>query len=71
MKRILVVSIGLSLLVTLTACSEKVATNNCIDRGMEYHKGTGADKIVRGYPNTGLLVVDVVKERCIRSTTAY
>ena len=70
-KRILAVSVGLSLSLMLAACSNKVAMNDCVDRGMEYHKEVGDRTMVSAHPNTGRRVVDVVQERCIRSVTAY
>lgn len=72
MQRILTVSVGLSLLLMLAACSDdKEAMQNCIDRGVAFHKSTGARTVVRTHPDTGRLIEEVVQERCERSTAAF
>ena len=71
MKKILAVSAGLSLSLMLAACSNKVAMNDCVDRGVTLHKSTGERTVVRTHPNTGRLIEDVVQERCERSTAAF
>ena len=71
-QRILTVSVGLSLLLMLAACSDdKEAMQDCIDRGVAFHKSTGARTVVRTYPDTGRLIEEVVREKCNRSTTAF
>lgn len=71
MNRILAISAGLSLSLMLAACSNKVAMNDCVDRGVAFHKSTGAHTVVRTHSETGRLIDDVVQERCERSTTSF
>lgn len=71
-QRILTVSVGLSLLLLLAACSDdKEAMQDCIDRGVAFHKSTGARTVVRTQPDTGRLIEKVVREKCNRSTAAF
>ena len=71
MKRIQALSVGLLLSLLQAACSDKVAMNDCMDRGLEYYKEIGANTVVIAYPHTGRLIGDVVQERCMRSTAAF
>ena len=56
----------------MTACSDnKKEFEDCVDRGVAFHKSTGAQTVVRTHPDTGRLIEEVVREKCNRSTTAF
>ena len=72
MKEFLWLSARLSLLLLLAACSDdKEEMQDCIDRGVAFHKSTGARTVVRTHPDTGRLIGEVVREKCNRSATAF
>jgi hypothetical protein len=56
----------------LAACSDdKEATQDCIDRGVAFHKSTGARTVVRTHPDTGRLIEEVVQEKCNRNIKSF
>ena len=71
-KKFPTVAVVLPVLLLLAACSDdKEAMQDCIDRGVKFHKSTGARTVVRTHPDTGRLIEEVVQEKCNRSTTAF
>ena len=71
MKEFLWLSARLSLLLMMTACSNQEEFDDCVDRGVAFHKSTGARTVVRTHPDTGRLIEEVVREKCNRSTAAF
>ena len=71
-KKVPISAVVLPLLLLLAACSDdKKEMQDCIDRGVAFHKSTGARTVVRTHPDTGRLIEEVVREKCNRSTTAF
>ena len=71
-KRVPISAVVLPLLLLLAACSDnKEEMQDCIDRGVAFHKSTGARTVVRTRPDTGRLIEEVVREKCNRSTAAF
>ena len=56
---------------TPTAAPAVSATQQCIDRGIEYYKEIGSYPTLSSAPNAGRSAESVVSERCARSVTAF
>lgn len=67
--------IGLMSMLLLQACGDDgrttAAVDACVERGVAYYKEIGSYPTLKSPPSAGRLAVDVAKEKCERTLTAF
>ena len=71
--RLIVAVAAVFAVASLGGCGRRNAdeVEACVDRGIAYFKETGSYPTLKSAPNKGRSVVEVARERCERTTTAF